>query len=222
MTYHHIFLEGVHNGIHPSMIGPMLVHQRMQFATFNYFVSTLIGSNQQMRNVLAFGTDGDKNLTEALGHNFPFALQLRCFIHFKKNVQKKLRDLGLPRHISQQFLDDIFGKHDGNLKIEGLIDCTSAEDFQQKLEALEEHWNTRESPYAGQSGPRFYEYFKRDQADVVRHHMRKDIREAVGLGSPPSVFTTNASEAINSVLKKQMSFKKNAVARICAANETAC
>ena len=37
-------------------------------------------------------------------------------------------------------LDDIFGKHDGNLKIEGLVDCTSAEDFQQKLEALEEHW----------------------------------------------------------------------------------
>lgn len=45
------------------------------------------------------------------------------------------------------------------------------------------------------------------QADVC-HHMRKDIREAAGLGSPPSIFTTNSSEAINSVLKKQVSFKK--------------
>ena len=108
---------------------------------------------------MTFGTDGDKNLTEALGHNFPFALQLRCFIHFKKNVQEKLRDLGLPSHISQQFLD-IFGKRDGNLKIEGLVDSTGVEDFQQKLEALEDNWNTRESPYASSSGPRFYEYFK--------------------------------------------------------------
>ena len=89
-----------------------------------------------------------------------------------------------------------------------MIVATSAEDFQQKLEALEEHWNMLELPYAGHSGPRFYEYFKRVQADVVCHHMRKDIREAAGLGSPPSIFTTNASEAINSVLKKQVSFKK--------------
>ena len=103
MTYHHLLLENICTGNHPIMIGPMLVHQRMQSATFNYFASTLIGSNKQIRNVLAFGTDGDKYLTEALGHNFPFALQLRCFIHFKKNVQEKLRDLGLPSHISQLF-----------------------------------------------------------------------------------------------------------------------
>ena len=38
--------------------------------------------------------------------------------------------------------------------------------------------------------------------------MRKDICEAAGLGSPPSIFTTNSSEAINSMLKKQVSFKK--------------
>ena len=71
---------------------------------------------------MAFGTDGDKNLTEALGHNLPFALQLRCFIHFKKSVQEKLRDLCLPSLYIPAVLDDIFGKHDGNLKIEGLVD----------------------------------------------------------------------------------------------------
>ena len=36
-------LEGIHTGNHPIMISPMLVHQHMQFVTFNYFVSTLIG-----------------------------------------------------------------------------------------------------------------------------------------------------------------------------------
>ena len=34
------------------------------------------------------------------------------------------------------------------------------------------------------------------------------IRENVGLGSPPTIFTTNASESINSVLKKQVGYKK--------------
>ena len=114
-------------------------------------------------------------------------------------------DLGLLSHISQLFFG-IFGKHDGNLKIEGLVDSTSAEDFQQKLEALKNRWNTHELPYASSSGPRFYEYFNRIQADVVCHHMRKDIREAACLGSTPSIFTTNSSEAINSVLKKQVSY----------------
>ena len=42
-----------------------------------------------------------------------------------------------------------------------------------------------------------HDYFIQYQADVVRYHMRKDIRERGGLGSPPSAFTTNASESIN-------------------------
>ena len=208
MTYHHLLLENVHTGRHPIMVGPMLVHQRMQFSTFNYFANTLISHNKSLRNVLAFGTDGDKNLADALGHNFPFAVQLRCFLHFKKNIQQKLRDLAIPNHVSEKLLDDIFGKQEGNVKIEGLVDSSSVEDFDCKLEALEESWNKLELPHAGPSGPRFCEHFKRVNAGVVRHHMRKDIRESVGLGSPPSIFTTNASEAINSVLKKQVNYKK--------------
>ena len=88
------------------MLGPMLVHQRTQFSTFNYFCSTLIGYNKSLRDVLAFGTDGDKNLTEALGHSFPFAIQLRCFVHFQKNIEEKLRSLGIPRQVSQDFFND--------------------------------------------------------------------------------------------------------------------
>ena len=190
------------------MIGPMLIHQCMKFSTFNYFSGSLIGYNKQLRNILAFGTDGDKNLVEALGHNFPHALQLRCFLHFKRNVQEKLRDLALPKQVAQQILDDIFGKREGNLRVEGLVDTTSVEDFELKFGALEEHWNKRESPYAGEKGPQLYSHFRRCQANVVCNHMRKDIREAAGLGSPAAIFTTNSSEAINSVLKRGVNYKK--------------
>ena len=109
MTYHHLMLEDVHTGNHLIMVSPMLVHQHMQFSTFNYFASTLISYNKLLWNVLAFRTDGDKNLTKALGHNFPFVLQLRCFLHFKKNVKEKLCELVIPNHVSQEFLDDILG-----------------------------------------------------------------------------------------------------------------
>ena len=119
----------------------MLVHQRMQFSTFNYFANTLISYNKSLRTVLAFGTDGDKNLMDAFGHNFPHAIQLRCFLRFKKNVEEKLHELNIPRQVSRQFLDDIFGKQEGNVKVDGLVDSTSTVDFDEKLTALEEVWN---------------------------------------------------------------------------------
>ena len=77
-----------------------------------------------------------------------------------------------------------------------------------RFDTLEERWNTRETPSAGQNGPQFYSHLKRQRADVVRHHMRKDLREGVGLGSHPAIFTTNSSEVLNSVLEKQASYKK--------------
>ena len=39
--------------------------------------------------------------------------------------------------------------------------------------------------------------------------MRKDLREAAGLSSPPTIFTTNPSESINAVLKKKVDYKRH-------------
>ena len=139
ITYHHLMLEDVTTGKHSIMAGLMLVHQCLKFSTFNYFANTLIGCNKSLRNAPEFGTDSDKNLTEAFGHKFPFAFQFRCFVHFK-NVQEKLKSLGIPKEKSIKFLDDIFGKFVGRVKMEGLVDASSLEDFDSKLNALEEHW----------------------------------------------------------------------------------
>ena len=43
-------------------------------------------------------------------------------------------------------------------------------------------------PFAPASGSRFYNYFVQYHADVVQYHMRRDLRESVGLGSPPLRF----------------------------------
>lgn len=89
------------------------------------------------------------------------------------------------------------------------MDSNSIEQFDDRLEKLEDLWNTREKPFAPVSGPRFFNHFCQYQADVVRYHMRSDLRESVGLGSPPSIFTTNASESINAAIKRKVDYKES-------------
>ena len=74
---------------------------------------------------MAFGTDGDKALVEAFAHNFPYAIHLRCFIHFKRNVEEKLKTLSIP---SDEFVADIFGKRVGNTFQTGLVDSISTKE----------------------------------------------------------------------------------------------
>ena len=78
-----------------------------------------------------------------------------------------------------EFVADIFGKRVGNTFQTGLVDSTSAEEFDEKLLQLKDIWNSREDCYAPASGPKFYQYFTQYQADVVKYHMRKDLREAM-------------------------------------------
>ena len=209
MTYHNLMLEDIKTKRHPVMLGPLLVHQKVDFPAFNYFSSTLIGLQKELQHVLAFGTDGDKAIVEALSHSFPFAIQLRCSLHFKKNVEHKLKEFGFPTQVMQEFVSDIFGKRVANTYQEGLIDSCSVQEFDERVANLKPLWDAREKPYAPASGPRFHSYFIQYQADVVRYHMRRDLRESAGLGSPPSQFTTNASESLNAAIKRKVNFKES-------------
>lgn len=94
-TYQHLMLEDTLTKKHPHFMGPILVHQRKNFGAFNYLASTLISQCKKLREVQAFGTDGDPALIEALSHNFHSAKQLRCFIHLRKNIAEKLRERGI-------------------------------------------------------------------------------------------------------------------------------
>ena len=99
------------------MVGPILVHKHTDFASFNYFAITLISHSKQLRNILCFGSDWDKALVEAFSHSFPFAIQLRCFIHFRRNIQEKLCTLGIPHAVAEAFLTAILGKQHGSTYI---------------------------------------------------------------------------------------------------------
>ena len=50
-------LEDVWSKQHPTMVGLILVHQQTDFASFNFFASTLISHDKELRNILCFGSD---------------------------------------------------------------------------------------------------------------------------------------------------------------------
>ena len=208
-TFPHLMLEDTCSKKHPLILGPVLVHQRMDFATFNYFGSSLVGFNKCLRNIRAFGTDGQEALIEAFSHSFPSALQLRCFIHFKKNILEKLAQYGISGQIADEFVADIFGKRSGSTYYEGLVDSASEEEFSERLNNCMHTWNARETKHTCSEAPKFYDYFMRYKVQAVCFCMRKDIRQKAGLGFPPSIFTTNSSESINSVLKLKVNFKES-------------
>lgn len=95
-TYRNLMLVDRKTGKHPVMLGPMLLHQRKTFETYNFFFSKLVGLNKETASVLAFGTDGEEALIQALQRNFYHALHLRCFIHFKDNCKEQLKSMPQP------------------------------------------------------------------------------------------------------------------------------
>ena len=44
---------------------------------------------------------------------------------------------------------------------------------------------------------------------VLRDTMSKSLRMECGLGNSPDIFTTNASESINAILKHKVNYKRN-------------
>ena len=115
-TYEHKFLYKANasssNQVHPVMMGPMFIHQRKTFGTYHAFASNLIGLRPELRGTKAFGTDGENALSKAFALEFPGAIHLHCFLHFKDNIKSKLiSDLKLPLPVTQEFWQTFLEKH---------------------------------------------------------------------------------------------------------------
>ena len=198
IAYRNLLVIDTRTGESPIMLGPMLVHQRKLYATYHFFSSTLIGIVPKLANVLAFGTDGEEAVVKAFKQQFSFAIHLRCFRHMKQDIQRKLSV-------------DIFGQKDGPTFFEGLVDVNSEAEFDEKLCFLERKWEKMEYQRGKKLENKisFHAWFTKYHAEEIKSTMIQSVREAAGLGDPPSEFCTNDSEAINSTLKQFLSFKKS-------------
>ena len=102
---------------------------------------------------------GCKLLIEAFAHNFPFAKQLCCFIHIKKNISTNLKDNGIPPSVSQEFVSDVFGKCSGETHEESLADSVEHTGFDSCLQNCKDVWNTQVSLRMSRSNV-ILDYFK--------------------------------------------------------------
>lgn len=92
--------------------------------------------------------------------------------------------------------------------MEGLIDAASSEDFDTKLASMKLVWESRESGEPTCT-PGFFQWFQTYKAKVFRCSVIRPVREEARLGSPPEVFTTNASESLNAAIKSKVNYQKS-------------
>ena len=185
-----------------------MVHYWKTFQAYLYFASTLIGIRPQLEKLLAYGTDGEQTLMDALSHEFPFAIHLLCTIHMRRNVKQQLIDRKFPEEHRRATLDEVFGAKRGTVHFEGLIDCNTNKEFDEKLESLKQRWEQREAS-SSECNRGFYDWFLTHKSELMKSSTIRPVREQAGLGSPPELFSTNASESVNNVIKSKVDYKKN-------------
>ena len=83
------------------------------------------------------------------------AVHLWCFLHFKGNLDMKLREYGVPKNKRIEFLRDIFGNPQ---EIEtGLVYADSEQEFEALVESARDVWEQGEKQY--NSPPQFRSWF---------------------------------------------------------------
>ena len=113
--------------------------------------------------LIACVTDGEKAIIDGFQRNAPYAIFLRCLIHYKRNIEEHLKKCGFSAESKQLFLEEIFGKQENTIKFCGLIDCSSDDEFDEKLKSLKPLWNARE--LALSEKPTFHEWFITEKVD---------------------------------------------------------
>ena len=104
------------------------------------FASSIVGQNRKLCDLKAFRTDGEKPLFSAFQQEFKSAIHLTCFNHVRRNIKDKLHDLGIEKAIQAEISDDIFGRRVGSTLLTGLVDSSSSDIYEEKLECLLTKW----------------------------------------------------------------------------------
>lgn len=157
----------------------------------------------KLDGVRAVGTDGEKALVNALFAVFPCGLiHLRCFLHMKDNIRRKLTDMAFPESTRERIVKDIFGMRQGTIYVKGLLDADDVHEFDYKLSLLEEKWNDIEQSLYPNRDPCFYNWLVKNESAVMKASMIAGVRQRAGLGCPPVQYTTNRNESMNKIAQE--------------------
>ena len=138
----------------------MFIHVCKDIASYHFFSSFLVGQRPQLSSIKAFGTDGELALENALSTTFANAQHVRCFLHFKGNVERMVQELNVPSPIRAKITKDVMGNP---LQLQyGLVDAESPEQLDDLLLKLK---GCLERPY--NSPPFFHTWFLKHCTDTI-------------------------------------------------------
>ncbi|CAB3988141.1 Hypothetical predicted protein [Paramuricea clavata] len=167
-------------------------------ATYKQFFDKLTSIRGQLSNVICYGTDGEKALSDALAEAFPLGIHLRCFRHFHGNFLSFLTNLKIGE--TRSYFEEVFGKQEGDVYQEGLVDAASEEEFDARLLLLRESWAKREK--CAVENCQVYQWME-ERSLMVKSCMIASVRTKAGLGNPPMKFYTNDRENTNRRLRNK-------------------
>lgn len=125
-------------GKSPYFLGPALVHQRKMAKTYAFLAQNMVNFEPKIKDLLAYGSDGETAISIPFKNSFPKAVHLLCSLHEKANIRRKLEnELRLPKQVSEEFVADIFGRKFGTVFESGLADAEHEEEFFAMLASLE-------------------------------------------------------------------------------------
>ena len=88
-------------------------------------------------------------------------------------------ECNVPVNLSQRILD-VFGITLGSVFVEGIVDASSDQDFQNKLEDLTQSWRDCDVPSAA-NVERFMEYFMAKEAPLIHDTLLRSVWEECGV-----------------------------------------
>ena len=194
-TYRNLMLK-TKRGNHPVFICPGILHKQKLYTSYKTLPLLMSKYRAGTSKVLVYGTDGEDNMAKAFSDVYSNAKHLRCDIHMKDNIKRKLSQLNITGDVASEIMPDVFGKKIDGGKEGGLVDCCSSEEFDSALISATQNWIT-----IHENGKDFVNYFFKEKADVIRETARADIRSVCGLGYPPKAYTQNANECMNRLIK---------------------
>lgn len=123
-----------------------------------------------MKFLKVFGIDGDKNLSDVFEVCFILAKYILCDIYMQDNIERKLKEFGVFKKEVNVYINEIFGKIVGDLKIKGLVDFMNLEEFDYKFESLKEDWILCYFKCLI-----FLKYFMEYKVDLIKNCMNVDL-----------------------------------------------
>ena len=119
-TYTYLHIVNKVTNIAPAFVGPVFVHTEKSYEAYYHFFSTILKLEPSLSALRAIGTDGEQALVKAATAVFSSNLiHLRCFIHMKDNIRRKLTDMLIPQSARETIIKDIFGTQQGTMYTKG-------------------------------------------------------------------------------------------------------